>query len=76
MVLTQDEIDKWNSSSLEYFIHQKELSNEVKGNYLREKSKTLIAQISLRYPQIFQSFSNMIFGELAKNDYNSADIPF
>ena len=75
MVLTQDEIDKWNSSSLEFFIHQKELSNELKGNYLREKSKSLIAQISLRYPQIFDSFSTMIFAELSKEEYNSSDIP-
>ena len=38
----------------------KNQSNEVKGNYLREKSKNLIAGIQLRFEGQFESFCSYL----------------
>ena len=45
LILTTDEIQLWKDDSLKFFLHMKNQSNEVKGNYLREKAKCLIAGI-------------------------------
>jgi hypothetical protein len=39
IILTQEEIEKWKDDSLDFYISQKEESNEVRGNYLRDKAK-------------------------------------
>lgn len=49
LVLTTEELQLWQEDSLKFFLHMKNLSNEVKGNYLRDKSKSLIAGIQLRF---------------------------
>jgi hypothetical protein len=56
LILTPDEIQKWQDDSLEFFINQKEQANDVRGNFLRDKSKQLIAAISLRYGSSFEKF--------------------
>lgn len=60
VVLTKEEIELWKEDSLKYFLHMKYLSNEVKGNYLREKSKSLIASIRLRFDSIFDEFCGLL----------------
>lgn len=45
LILSQAEIDLWKEDSLKFFIHMKFQSNEVQGNYLREKARNLIAGI-------------------------------
>jgi len=49
IVFTAKEVEKWQQDSLDFFLNQKEESNEVSGNFLRNKSKQLIAAISLRF---------------------------
>ena len=60
IILTDLEIQKWNEDSLDFFMNQKELKNDIIGNFLREKTKALIAQITLRFNSIFQGFCKQI----------------
>ena len=39
LILTSEEMQLWQEDSLKFFLHMKIQSNEVKGNYLREKAK-------------------------------------
>lgn len=64
IVLTSEEIDLWKEDSLKYFLHMKYLSNEVKGNFLREKAKGLIAAIRLRFEPMFDEFCGLLNSEL------------
>ena len=43
IIFSQHEIEKWNENSLEFYMDQKEQKNEMRGNFLREKAKSLIA---------------------------------
>jgi hypothetical protein len=45
ILLTKEELELWQEDSLKFFLHMKLMSNEVKGNYLRDKAKSLIAGI-------------------------------
>jgi hypothetical protein len=45
LILTNEELELWKSESLKFFLNMKYASNEVKGNFLREKAKNLIAGI-------------------------------
>lgn len=56
LVYTREELDLWQTDSLKFFLHMKFLSNEVKGNFLREKAKGLIAALRLRLDPIFEQF--------------------
>lgn len=49
LVLTDEEVQLWKEDPFEYFIQTKEQSNQVKGNFLREKALRLIAAIELRF---------------------------
>jgi len=62
--LTPEEIDLWKNESLKYFLHMKNTSNEIKGNYLREKAKNLIASIRLRFDPLFEEFCGILHKEL------------
>lgn len=53
LVLTDEEIALWKEDPFEFFIATKEASNQVKGNFLREKALRLIAAIELRFTQFF-----------------------
>ena len=64
LILTPDEIQKWQDDSLEFFINQKEQANDIRGNFLRDKSNDLIAALGLRYGSIFEEFCTKIVGEL------------
>lgn len=64
IVLTSEEIELWKEDSLKYFLHMKYLSNEVKGNFLREKAKGLIAAIRLRFEPMFDEFCGLLNSEL------------
>ncbi|CDW75637.1 UNKNOWN [Stylonychia lemnae] len=54
--LTNEELDLWKDDSLKFFLHMKYLSNEVKGNLLREKAKNLLAGIQLRFGEQLDLF--------------------
>jgi hypothetical protein len=56
LVLTNEEIEMWREDSLKFFLHMKLDSNEIKGNFLRDKAKALIAGIQLRFGPHFDSF--------------------
>lgn len=43
LVYTKEEIDNWQEDALMFFLHQRNESNEVKGNFLREKAQRLLA---------------------------------
>ncbi len=45
VLITNEELAMWQEDSLKFFLHMKLQSNEVKGNFLREKAKGLIAGI-------------------------------
>lgn len=45
LTLTSEEIAQWQDDSLKFFMQLKEASNEIRGNFLREKAKGLIAGI-------------------------------
>lgn len=45
LCLTNEELELWKEDSLKFFLHMKYMSNEVKGNLLREKSRNLLAGI-------------------------------
>jgi hypothetical protein len=46
----------------------KNLSNEVKGNYLRDKAKSLIAGIQLRFSQYLETFCTFIIAQLVSHN--------
>lgn len=56
IILTREEIEQWKEDSLKFFLQMKYQSNEVKGNLLRDRAKSLIAGIQLRFGQHFDSF--------------------
>lgn len=56
LALTQEEIELCQSSPLQFYISQKDATNEVKGNQLREKAKEMMAGINFRMPQHFKKF--------------------
>lgn len=66
VILTSEEIEKWKEDSLGFYQSQKDNSNEVIGNFLRGKSKALLAQICLRFGKVFEQFCGMVVGELVK----------
>lgn len=41
---------------MQFYISQKDATNEVKGNQLREKAKEMMASINFRMPQHFKKF--------------------
>jgi hypothetical protein len=63
IILTAKEVEKWQDDSLDFFLNQKEESNEVSGNFLRNKAKALIAAISLRFGSTFEKFCGIIVNE-------------
>ena len=68
LVLTTEEIQLWQEDSLKFFLHMKNLSNEVKGNYLRDKAKSLIAGIQLRFSQHLETFCTFIIAQLVSHN--------
>lgn len=58
--LTNEEIEMWKEDSLKFFMHMRYQSNEVKGNMLRDKAKSLMAGIQLRFPKAFDGFCAQI----------------
>ena len=64
IVLTNDEVELWKDDSLKFFLHVKYSSNEVKGNLLRDKAKSLIAAIRLRFDPIFEEFCGILNQEI------------
>ena len=72
--LTSDEIAQWKEDSLEHFISQKEQSNTIKGNYLRNRAMRLIAAIDLRFSAYFQTFCQQTMQELISYDNASGDL--
>jgi hypothetical protein len=64
ILITNEELSLWQEDSLKFFLHMKLQSNEVKGNYLREKAKGLIAGIQLRFSSHFESFCAMLIEQL------------
>lgn len=60
IIFTSEEIEVWRDDSLRFFMIMKNMSNEIKGNYLRDKSKALIAAIRLRFDNLFNSFCGEI----------------
>ena len=52
--LTDNEIKAWEDDSLDFFINQKEESNVRRGNSLREKAKTFIAAVTIRYEAYYE----------------------
>ena len=62
----------WKDDSLKFFIDMKEESNEVKGNYLRQKALRLIAAIELRLRDLFNEFTAGILEEMII--YNATDL--
>jgi hypothetical protein len=65
LTITREEVTHWEKDSLQFFLYLKENSNEIRGNFLREKAKSLIAGIQLRFGGHFDSFCAIIIGELA-----------
>jgi hypothetical protein len=49
LVYSEEEIGQWKEDSLEFYLGMKELSNVTKGNYLRDKSTSLLAAAELRF---------------------------
>ena len=49
VILSAEELSLWQEDSLKFFLHMKYQSNEVKGNFLREKARSLIAGVQLRF---------------------------
>lgn len=66
-------MDLWHTDSLKFFLHMKFLSNEVKGNFLREKAKGLIAALRLRLDPIFEHFCAYLHSEL-ESHYSGAQL--
>jgi hypothetical protein len=64
ILLTNEELALWQEDSLKFFLHMKLQSNEVKGNFLREKAKGLIAGIQLRFSSHFESFCAILIEQL------------
>ena len=60
ILLTKEELEMWQEDSLKFFLHMKLQSNEVKGNFLREKAKALMAGIQLRFSQHFETFCSFL----------------
>jgi hypothetical protein len=56
IIFTKEELDLWQEDSLKFFLNMKYQSNEIKGNYLRERAKNLIASIRLRFDPYFEEF--------------------
>ena len=46
----------------------------MKGNFLREKARGLIAQISFRFGPTFEKFCQTIIGELQSDSLNSGSV--
>lgn len=61
ILFTREEVELWRENSLKFYLILKNESNEVKGNYLREKSKSLIASIRLRFEDNFTEFTKATF---------------
>jgi hypothetical protein len=74
IIFSDNEIQKWNENSLEFFMDQKEGKNEMRGNYLREKARILIAQISYRFGAVFENFCKSIIQELQSEDLSSGSV--
>ena len=74
LILTPDEIQKWQDDSLEFFINQKEQANDIRGNFLRDKSNDLIAALGLRYGPMFEEFCTKIVGELQNEELKSSHV--
>ena len=74
LILTPDEIQKWQDDSLEFFINQKEQANDIRGNFLRDKSNDLIAALGLRYGSMFEEFCTKIVGELQTEELKSSHV--
>jgi hypothetical protein len=49
-------VELYQTDPLQFYISQKEASNEVKGNQLREKAKEMMASLNFRMPQHFKKF--------------------
>jgi hypothetical protein len=64
IILTKEELDLWQEDSLKFFLHMKYKVNEVKGNYLREKSCSLIAGIQLRFAPHFDTMVAYLLKEV------------
>ena len=74
LILTPDEIQKWQDDSLEFFINQKEQANDIRGNFLRDKSNDLIAALGLRYGPMFEEFCSKIVGALQTDELKSSQV--
>lgn len=64
--LTNEEIENWKIDPLNFYLDQLEESNEVKGNFLREKAMRVIAGIQLHLEPHFDKFCNLALPDLKK----------
>ena len=64
IILSQEELEHYKTNPLEFFIHQKDDAGDEKGILLRDKSKALISQISMRFGEAFKKFTTEICKEL------------
>jgi hypothetical protein len=67
IIYTKEEFNVWSEDSLRFFIIMKNQSNEIKGNFLREKGKGLIGGIKMRFESFFDEFCLYIKEQLAAN---------
>lgn len=65
LILSTEEIQLWKEDSLKFFIHMKFQSNEVKGNFLREKARTLLSGLQFRFGTHYEIFTSALLQELA-----------
>ena len=64
LVYTNEEIEQWKEDSLKFYLHARNESNEIKGNFLREKAQRLLAGTQLRLDAHFEAFCTQVATEL------------
>jgi hypothetical protein len=76
LILTKQEVEAWQEDPLKFYMDAKNESNECKGNYLRSKAMTLIANFRINHDTAFSSFVNYIVNtELPKIGTGQLELP-
>lgn len=52
LAMTTEEVELFKENPLQFYLYQKDASNEVKGNELRGKARELIASIGFKYEHL------------------------
>lgn len=74
VILTAQELDLLREDELKFYIQQKDLSNETRGNFLRDKALQVVANMIMRFSKETNSFYKLIIEELQKPELNNEEV--